>query len=131
MSGCAWPWRWGRVQNALYHGNLEFTEGQIEEAKEALRQGNRSDVIEERLRQPPYCHRMIYLDLSITPMEARFVINDQGPGFDVAALLRQDKAETVVGDEGRGLLLMRSIMDEVVYNDRGNEVILIKAADWC
>lgn len=119
------------LQNALYHGNLELTEEQIEEAKETLLRGNKPRVIEERLRQPPYCSRTISLDLSITPMEARFVVNDQGPGFDVAAALRQDRAETVVGSGGRGLLLMRSIMDEVTYNDRGNEVILVKAADWC
>jgi CheY-like chemotaxis protein len=119
------------LQNALYHGSLELTKEQIEETREALLQGNKTNVIEERLRQPPYCGRAISLDVSITPMEARFVVNDQGPGFDVRAVLRKDRAEIVLWSEGRGLLLMRSIMDEVIYNDRGNEVTLIKAADWC
>jgi len=119
------------LQNALYHGNLELTEDQIDEAREALLQGKKSTVIDQRLQQPPYNGRTISLDLSINPHEARFVVNDQGPGFDVAAALAQDRAETVIGGAGRGLLLMRSIMDEVVYNPRGNEVTLVKAADWC
>ncbi len=119
------------LQNALYHGSLELTEEQIKEVKESLRQGNNACVIEERICHPPYCNRTISLEMSVTPGEARFVVNDEGPGFDVASALRQDRTETVVGNGGRGLLLMRSIMDEVTFNDRGNQVTLVKAADWC
>jgi CheY-like chemotaxis protein len=119
------------LRNALYHGNLELTDEQIEGAREASLLGNKPSVIEERLRQPPYCDRRISLDVSITSVEARFVVHDQGPGFDVAAVLGQDRADAVVGSGGRGLLLMRSFMDEVTYNDRGNQVTLVKDGDWC
>ncbi|NUQ65427.1 MAG: response regulator [Pirellulales bacterium] len=119
------------LRNALYHGNLELTREQIEEAREASLLRNKPSVIEERLRQPPYCRRRISLDVSITPMEARFVVRDEGPGFDVAASLGHDREDTVVGSGGRGLLLMRSFMDEVTYNDRGNQVTLVKDGDWC
>lgn len=112
--------------NALYHGNLELSEEQIEEARESLLVGNAPSVIEERLRRPPYCQRRISLDVSITPEEARFVVRDEGQGFDVEAVLGLDQADAVTGSGGRGLVLMRSFMDEVTYNDRGNKVTLVK-----
>ncbi len=48
------------LRNALYHGNLELTDEQIKEATEASLCGNQSSVIEERLRQAPYCQRSIF-----------------------------------------------------------------------
>jgi anti-sigma regulatory factor (Ser/Thr protein kinase) len=60
------------------------------------------------------------------PGEATFVIQDEGPGFDPASLPDPTDPENLDKVSGRGLLLMRTFMDEVSYNDRGNQVTMIK-----
>jgi anti-sigma regulatory factor (Ser/Thr protein kinase) len=54
------------------------------------------------------------------------VVHDEGPGFDVGAVLGVDQTAAVAGTGGRGLVLMQSFMDEVTYNDQGNRVTLVK-----
>jgi CheY-like chemotaxis protein len=116
------------LRNALYHGNLEMSMEQIQEAREELL-GGRQGLLEERRSRLPYAERRISLDVRIGPEEACFTIRDEGPGFDVAALLSRDDAAAIEANGGRGLVLMRSFMDEVTFNDRGNEVTLVKRKD--
>ena len=63
---------------------------------------------------------------SSTRSEAQFVIRDQGPGFDPKSLPPAGQPGSLDPDTGRGLVLMRAFMDEVTFNERGNEVTLIK-----
>lgn len=53
------------------------------------------------------------------------MIRDEGPGFNPEEIVSSDND---IADQaaGRGLRLMRAIMDEVSFNDIGNEVTLIK-----
>jgi CheY-like chemotaxis protein len=116
------------LRNALYHGNLEMSIEQIQEAREELLRGS-PGLLEERRSRLPYAQRKIFVDLRIGPEEARVTVRDEGPGFDVAALLARDDAAAIEANGGRGLVLMRSFMDEVTFNGRGNEVTLVKRKD--
>jgi anti-sigma regulatory factor (Ser/Thr protein kinase) len=60
---------------------------------------------------------------------ARFVIRDEGPGFDPHKVPDPTDPENLERESGRGLLLMRSFMDSVAYNPTGNEVTLVKFPD--
>ena len=53
-------------------------------------------------------------------------VQDQGPGFDPAQVADAREGENLERPGGRGLLLMRSYMDRVEFNARGNVVTLIK-----
>ena len=55
-----------------------------------------------------------------------FVIRDEGPGFDPRELPDPTDPTNLERPSGRGLLLMRTFMDDVSYNDDGNQVTLIK-----
>ena len=59
---------------------------------------------------------------------ARFeiTITDQGHGFDPSAVPDPTADENLEKPSGRGIMLMRSYLDEVSYNNPGNEVQLIK-----
>lgn len=62
-----------------------------------------------------------------TQTEARFVIRDQGRGFDPAAVVDpRVNPSHLTADSGRGLALIRLFMDEVFFNDSGNEITLVK-----
>ncbi len=107
------------IQNAIYHGNLELT---AEESR--LPRPQREALVAERRAAAPYSERHVFVQVAITRDEARFVLQDQGAGFDVANVVPR---EGVVDQEGRrGLVLIRSFMDEIRFNDRGNELTMIK-----
>ena len=53
-------------------------------------------------------------------------ITDQGSGFDPAALPDPTTEENLQKPTGRGIMLMRAYMDEVRFNEKGNQVHLVK-----
>ena len=112
--------------NALYRGNLEISFEQMQQAREELLIGSGLDRIEQRRREAPYKDRRIHVRISIQENQAMFVIRDEGPGFDVASLPPPRELGALEPQRGRGLVLMRTFMDEVTFNDRGNEVTMIK-----
>jgi len=69
--------------------------------------------------------RRIGLQAHITSHGARFVIRDE-EGFDRAAMSTIADGDCFESGKNRELMLMRSLMDEVAYNDLGNELTLIK-----
>jgi CheY-like chemotaxis protein/anti-sigma regulatory factor (Ser/Thr protein kinase) len=109
------------LRNAMFHGNLELTSEQREgDAAEYQR------LIDERSRSAPYADRQLEVTIEITPTKGRFVIRDQGPGFDPSGLPDPTDPENLERVSGRGLLLMRTFMDEVTFNASGNQVTMIK-----
>jgi CheY-like chemotaxis protein len=113
--------------NALYRGNLEISLADMLTTREMMVQGPPSaGLVEQRLSQSPYCDRKIGLEVTMSPDEARFVIRDEGPGFDTAKLPGRGDPEMLEDKGGHGLLLMQTFMDEVTFNARGNEVTMVK-----
>ena len=53
-------------------------------------------------------------------------IRDEGAGFDPARLPDCTAPDRISLPCGRGIMLMREYMDEVSFNQRGNEVQLVK-----
>lgn len=108
------------VSNAIDHGNLELDT--------ALRQFNPEAYraqADERRQMPKFANRRVQVRARMTPLEVSFLITDEGPGFDTSALLKSTKLN--LGQmSGRGILLMRTFMDEVTYNTRGNQINLVK-----
>ena len=110
------------LRNAIHHGNLELSS----DLRDDYDDEKYNRAMEERRRSKPYCDRKVYLKLRITPECATFVIRDEGPGFDPSNLPDPTAPENLEAVCGRGIWLMRSLMDEVNYNETGNEVTLIK-----
>ena len=52
-------------------------------------------------------------------------VTDEGPGFDPRGVPDPTVPSNLLEDRGRGLFLMRKLMDEVHFNDCGNCVTLI------
>ena len=115
--------------NALYHGNLEVTTEQLREASAELLDPDKPGFIEQRQQKSPYRDRKLHMQASISQDEAVFVIRDEGPGFDAGKLPVAGDPASLERDAGRGLVLMRTFMDEVQFNEVGNEVKLIKRRD--
>ena len=60
------------------------------------------------------------------PDSVRYVVTDCGSGFDPATLPDPLAPANLARSFGRGLLLIRTFMDEVHHNDVGNEITMVK-----
>lgn len=58
--------------------------------------------------------------------EARFIIADEGEGFVMDDIANPTDPKNLYKSSGRGIYLMKHFMDEVLFNDQGNEVTLVK-----
>jgi CheY-like chemotaxis protein/anti-sigma regulatory factor (Ser/Thr protein kinase) len=109
------------VLNAYYHGNLEVSS--------KLRETNDEDyhrLAAERCELSPYSHRSLNIEIKRTVDELSVCIRDEGPGFDVSSLPDPTDPELLARPHGRGVMLMRTFLEDVRYNERGNEVTLVK-----
>ncbi|MGH7174342.1 MAG: response regulator [Gemmataceae bacterium] len=107
--------------NSMYHGNLEVGSELREQDEKAYRK-----LLEERRGSSPYADRRIHVLARESPTEARYVIRDEGNGFDPSCLPDPTDPANLEKISGRGLLLIRTFMDEVHHNDKGNEIVMVK-----
>ena len=107
--------------NAVYHGNLEVSSDLREHDPDEY-----YDLARQRCGQRPYAGRTVRVELLLEPEQARFRITDEGPGFDPASLPDPTDPENIARASGRGLLLIRTFMDEVAHSDRGNQITMVK-----
>lgn len=110
------------LRNAVHHGNLELTsELREEEDDEAY-----TSLMEERRHSDPYKDRKVHVKITVGQDEAVFIVRDEGPGFDPSTLPDPTDPDHLDNVTGRGVWLMRSLMDTVEYNETGNQVTLTK-----
>lgn len=109
------------LANAIYHGNLEV-DSELREA-DGMRYYR---LAKQRCQEPPYCDRRIYVTARYSRMETVISIQDEGLGFDPSELPDPTDAKNLLRPYGRGIMLMRTFMDDVAYNSVGNEVTLTK-----
>jgi len=110
--------------NAAEHGNLDLDS--------SMRQDDRQgylDLLESRLLKSPYADRRIHVEAHLSADEATFVLRDEGQGFDWRTLPDPTDPANLLKVSGRGVMLMRTFMDEVVFNEVGNQVTLVKRCD--
>ena len=88
----------------------------IEEAVvNAIEHGNKRDP-----------SKKVRLVFQVTPDKATMIVIDQGPGFDHRNLADPTTEELLDKPRGRGVMLMRELMNEAYFNETGNQVTMIK-----
>lgn len=81
----------------------------------AVKHGNRNDP-----------GRLFHVSAEVSPRQARFVVEDEGEGFNPETLPHPRDPEQLLKSSGRGVLMIRSLMDAVEYNERGNRLTMIR-----
>ena len=111
----------GRCRAFAFEGsrlNLNFRVGVTEALANAVLYGNQGD--------PAKIVRVeVALDLSRIVLHVR----DEGDGFDPSSVPDPTLPGNLEGTGGRGLFLIRKLMDEVEYNTVGNAVRLVLLRD--
>ena len=109
--------------NALEHGNLELEsslKGDLfaeEDPYTALRAN--------RMADPKYAGRLIEVRLAMDTERFELEISDEGSGFDTSRLSALPPNSDMVPHCGRGLPLVFLVMDEVHFNDEGNQIRMV------
>lgn len=106
--------------NAYYHGNLSVRDEVPEYDPQAYH-----EVAERRQREPEFAERRIHVHVRCTPEEAVYTITDEGKGFHHTEAPDPDDPANMDVAGGRGLRLMRTFLDDVRFNEAGNEVTLV------
>jgi len=94
--------------------NLNFRVGLTEALCNAMLYGNAHDR-----------SKRVLVEVTMAEGRLQAIVKDQGAGFDPASIPDPTRPENLTRPCGRGVFLMRQLLDEVWYNDRGNEVTLV------
>lgn len=70
--------------------------------------------------------KSVEVELDIDPRRAVVTVTDGGDGFDPNCVPDPTNDENLRKPRGRGLMLMKAYMDEMRFNDRGNQVTMMK-----
>lgn len=81
----------------------------------AVKHGNKNDP-----------GKLVRITAELSTREARFTIEDEGDGFNIQEIPDPRDPENLFKTSGRGVLLIYNIMDEVYYNERGNQLTMVK-----
>ena len=109
--------------NALDHGNLEMEsrmKGDLfmdEDPYLKLRAA--------RMADPVYAGRLIEVRLALDTERFELEISDEGQGFDASRLSPLPGDSDMAPHFGRGLPLILLVMDEVHFNEKGNQIRMV------
>ena len=73
--------------------------------------------------------KRVRVDVMVNDARISARVTDEGVGFDPRTIEDPTIPENITRPGGRGLFLMRELLDEVSYNDQGNSVTLILRLD--
>jgi serine/threonine-protein kinase RsbW len=107
----------GRCRAEAFEGprlDLNFRVGVTEALANAVLYGNRADP-EKTIR--------IEVCLDQECIEVR--VSDQGEGFDPSLIPDPTTPENLQAPTGRGIFLIRNLMDEAEFNERGNAIRMV------
>lgn len=107
------------LANAVIHGNLEVCSDLRHDPDQY------QELIDARRSKRPYSTRRVRLRVAVIPPNyVEFHVRDEGPGFQPDTIPDPRAHEDGFQAWGNGLLIIRSFMDEVRHNDRGNEITM-------
>ena len=108
--------------NAIEHGNCGISYD--EKSRFLERGGCAPDLIQEKCDEPAVASKTVFLTYELHSSYARFVITDQGRGFDWRTVMRTLSEKDLLRLHGRGILIARETARSLRFNEKGNEVTL-------
>ena len=68
--------------------------------------------------------RMVRVRVEVLRDAVRLHVTDEGSGFNPARVPDPTRPDRLQREDGRGLFVLRSLVDQVVFNEKGNSVCL-------
>jgi PAS domain S-box-containing protein len=111
------------LTNAVEHGNLGLTH--LKKNKEIYDTPGYWEIFRARLSRE-YGERALKIECAFDRQSLQISVEDEGEGFDVQNLADPTRKENLLDPTGRGIYLSRMLVDRVVFNSKGNKVVLSK-----
>ena len=109
------------IENAIFHGNLELNSEMRRKNPQLFYK-----TASQKRNMDPYKNRKLILQYDISRNSAKYVVRDEGKGFAHGDLLDPVDPDNLLRIVGRGLIMIMNFMDEVFWNDRGNEITMVR-----
>jgi len=112
--------------NAIEHGNLQLSSAI--KNNNALQITEYDELKEKRLNTPQYANKKIIVLFECTDELFSFTVIDEGEGFNWQKFIDQKHKINRLNTNahGRGFNIIKYIIDEVHFNEKGNMITLIK-----
>lgn len=111
------------LANAIEHGNCGVT---YDEKTQFLDKGmSVVDLIQEKCKSSEIAAKRVQFEYDIRPDYFKFVIRDQGDGFNVLSLSEKLRKEGPMSLHGRGIRMAAAMARRLSYNKKGNVVTAI------
>ncbi len=111
------------VLNGIEHGNCGISR---EERDRSLEEGGSVlELVQEKISDREIRRKRVLLEWILSDEESRFVIHDEGSGFDVDGYKRSLQNLSTDNISQRGILLARMVADRILFNRKGNQVTMI------
>jgi CheY-like chemotaxis protein len=117
--------------NAMYRGNLALGPSVTPAHRAIVYDDATTNLIENRKNSEPYKDRVVHVEATAAKDEIRILIRDEGKGFNTSDIPAAGDPKVLDSESGRGLVLMASFTDELIFNETGNEVTLVKKCRQC
>lgn len=114
------------IFNAICYGNLEIGDDDTSIARMLAGDQSGEAELNERADQEPYCDRTVELKVSVADDDTRILVSHDGPGRMTRMRPAPGTPESFELEQCRGLMLMTSFMDDVVFHNQYSEVIMVK-----
>jgi anti-sigma regulatory factor (Ser/Thr protein kinase) len=109
------------LMNAIDHGNLEISSKSMNiNCDEVMYEF----IKKERLTNPEYGNRKVITRYQVSDDRITYHIKDEGSGFNYMNIEDPTTPHNLEKCNGRGLAMIKMYMDEVSFNDKGNEIIM-------
>ena len=102
------------VENDIFGVHLAVEEAVVN----AIKHGNQNDR-----------NKFVHIVCKTSPTHLRVEITDEGEGFDPTDVPDPTDVENLELPSGRGLMLMRSFMTSISFNEKGNCVVMEKVLE--
>ncbi len=113
------------IINAVEHGNLEIS---FEDKSKAMMEDNYFETVQSRQMRPDLGRRKVLIEYSVNSERVCYTVTDEGSGFDHKEFREKssDIMNAMLLSHGRGISMTVNTFDEVLFNEKGNSVNLIK-----
>ncbi|MDC7125670.1 MAG: cyclic nucleotide-binding domain-containing protein, partial [Spirochaetales bacterium] len=111
------------IVNGIEHGNCGVT---YTEKTESMENGcSVVDLVAKKCENEEVAAKHVMFEWDTHEAQTKFVITDDGDGFDVDDINQKLKTQDELSLHGRGIRMARFLSKEMYYNDKGNQVTFI------
>lgn len=111
------------IVNGIEHGNCGVT---YDEKTDFMENGGSVvELVAEKCKNKKTAARKVHFEWETHNDFTKYVIRDEGPGFDVEELNRILQSQDEYSLHGRGIRMARHLSKEIYYNKKGNQVSLV------